>query len=44
MHEDVVSGGDGGSRTPVQNKLTERVYTCSSLINLADHSHEEQSD
>lgn len=40
----IVSGGDGGSRTPVQNKLTERVYTFSSLFNLAGYSHEEQSD
>ena len=39
-----LSGGDGGSRTPVQNKLTERVYTCSSLFSLAGYSHEEQSD
>gem|GEM_PF-6407875 len=39
----VASGGDGGSRTPVQNKLTGRVYTFSSLIALAGYTHEEQS-
>ena len=37
------SGGDGGSRTPVQDKHAASIYACSSLFVLAAASHEEQS-